>query len=631
MLTRRQLEILIKLGEQPDKYQKAKDLAEQFHVSLRTFHQDLATIKKELKDEYVKIDSVSSKGYRLQIIDMKYYQSYIADLFDDYFNGYQFDDPISRAYYILMRLFTTKKSYITYNQFLDELFISKSTLSNDIKYVKTLLEKYHLSLVSHSTRGIRIEGYETNKRIMILKENISLGNQGLLKNKELSEEIRNIVSDVLNIHRYTISDVIFQSLILHVELALERMIAENYVDQEEVESVSETWEEYTISSEILTRLEKKYNIELKRPEVLYLSINLLGKKNYDEEDVISQELNDFIFKELAKIKEEYSIDFINDLDFRIALALHITPLLKRMKYKMQLKNSMTFAVKQNYPLAYDIATSITKGIYDTYGYKVTDDETAYLAIHINLRIEQNQKIAEPKRILIICPNRKSETLLLRQRFYQRFRNQIQELYITSTYNFTKVNPEEFDLIFTTEKHQDNDKLHAIHINYFLEEKDYARIELALNGIHDVSQLRNYFCEDLMFFGEAINKNQIIKLLCEKAEYKYSLKNLYKQVLQREELEGTYYGNQVAIPHPEQMIADDTFIALAVLKRPILWCGEDYARVIILVCIEKNNAKALQLWYFLSKLISDDNIVQKIANASDYKQVNDILMELNGLQ
>ena len=80
-----------------------------------------------------------------------------------------------------------------------------------------------------------------------------------------------------------------------------------------------------------------------------------------------------------------------------------------------------------------------------------------------------------------------------------------------------------------------------------------------------------------------------------------------------------------------MIADDTFIALAVLKRPILWCGEDYARVIILVCIEKNNAKALQLWYFLSKLISDDNIVQKIANASDYKQVNDILMELNGLQ
>ena len=94
---------------------------------------------------------------------------------------------------------------------------------------------------------------------MILKENISLGNQGLLKNKELSEEIRNIVSDVLNIHRYTISDVIFQSLILHVELALERMIAENYVDQEEVESVSETWEEYTISLEILTRLAKKYN------------------------------------------------------------------------------------------------------------------------------------------------------------------------------------------------------------------------------------------------------------------------------------------------------------------------------------------------------------------------------------
>lgn len=629
MLSKRQMELFIKLSKEINTIIPASTFADIFHVSLRTIHQDLSCIKKELDPNYASLKAVSSKGYCLQVQDAERFQSYMSLLLNEYCQQYHFDDPLSRIHYILMRLFTAKRS-LTHTILMNELYISKSALSADLKAVKQLLETYHLNLVYHSRSGLTIKGNEINKRALILKENIQHGNFAPVIKRNFETEVRLIISETLNTHRYIVSDAIFQSLIIHVELAVQRMLSENYVDESEVEKIDTSRHEYQIAHDILKRLSKKFNFNLKPSEIYYLSINLLYKKNYDEDEVISQELNDFILDELIKIREEYNLDFISDLDFRITLALHLAPMLKRLQYHMQLKNAMTLAVKQNYPLAYDIATSITKGIYERYGYKASDDETAYLALYINLSIEQDQKAAEPKRILIICPNRKSETLLLRQQFYHRFHHQIQELTIISSYHFSDLHIEDYDLIFTTEDHETNDLLHAIHIHYFLDEKDLTRIELALNGIQDVSQLKDYMPDDLMYFGYAEDKFQIIKILCEKAEKKYGLKNLYHQVLRREEIGGTYYGNQIAIPHSEQMIATDTFIALGILKRPVLWQEAEYARVILLVCIEKNNARALQLWYYLSKLISDEELVRKLSQATNCIEIKKILNELQDL-
>lgn len=629
MLTKRQIELLIKFSKEINTTFTASTLAENFHVSLRTIHQDLTCLKKELDPSYAILQAISSKGYCLRVQDSERFQSYMSLLLNEYCQQYHFDDPLSRIHYILMRLFTAKKS-LTHTALMNELYISKSALSADLKAVRQLLEIYHLQLIYHSRTGLSIKGKEIDKRALILKENIQHGNYAHVIKRNFETEVRFIISETLNTHRYIVSDAIFQSLIVHVELAVQRMLLENYVDESEVENVDEYKQEYKIAQDILKRLSKKFNFNLKSTEIYYLSINLLYKKNYDEDEIISQELNDFILNELIKIREEYNLDFISDLDFRITLALHLAPMLKRLQYQMQLKNAMTLAVKQNYPLAYDIATSIIKGILEHYGYKASDDETAYLALYINLSIEQDQKVAEPKRILIICPNRKSETLLLRQQFYHRFHHQIQELTITSSYHFSDLQIEDYDLIFTTEDHEKNDSMHAIHINYFLDEKDFTRIELALNGIQDVSQLRDYMPDDLMYFGYADDKTQIIQLLCEKAEKKYGIKDLYHQVLRREEIGGTYYGNQIAIPHSEQMIAADTFIALGILKRPVLWQNSEYARVILLVCIEKNNARALQLWYYLSKLISDEDLVRKLSQATNSSEIKTILNELQDL-
>lgn len=132
-------------------------------------------------------------------------------------------------------------------------------------------------------------------------------------------------------------------------------------------------------------------------------------------------------------------------------------------------------------------------------------------------------------------------------------------------------------------------------------------------------------------GKQKNKNEIIQTLCSQAEKKHKIQGLYEQVIQREELGGTYYGEGVAIPHPLKMISNNTFISLAILKNEIKWNDDFFANIIMLVCIEKNNAKALQLWYMLSKILIRKDLMKKFLNASNAHEVFAILDQLNQLQ
>ena len=58
-----------------------------------------------------------------------------------------------------------------------------------------------------------------------------------------------------------------------------------------------------------------------------------------------------------------------------------------------------------------------------------------------------------------------------------------------------------------------------------------------------------------------------------------------------------------MPHPLYPITAQTFIAVAVLDKPVAWTEDQKVRIVLLVSTEMNNPKAFQLWPYLSSLIS----------------------------
>lgn len=86
-----------------------------------------------------------------------------------------------------------------------------------------------------------------------------------------------------------------------------------------------------------------------------MAIYIKGKSDYENDDYISEEVNTFILHALKEINEKFDIDFRQEIDLRISLALHLMPLLTRIEYNIQNENQLLDQIKQSFPLGFDIA------------------------------------------------------------------------------------------------------------------------------------------------------------------------------------------------------------------------------------------------------------------------------------
>lgn len=80
--------------------------------------------------------------------------------------------------------------------------------------------------------------------------------------------------------------------------------------------------------------------------------------------------------------------------------------------------------------------------------------------------------------------------------------------------------------------------------------------------------------------------------------------LYSSIKEREKKGYTSYGNLIALPHPNHLLAEHSFCSVALLEQPILWSENNTAQIIILCCASKDSARDLQMLFnFISLLLS----------------------------
>ena len=183
--------------------------------------------------------------------------------------------------------------------------------------------------------------------------------------------------------KYRISDVVLQNLVLHICVSVQRMVDGIYIEQKQY--IYKYAHEQEIARKILEKLSNIYNFEIVENEILYLALYLLGKKSYEENDLISLETDQFINDMLNYIKLKNNIDFY-DRQLKISLALHCVPLFIRLENHMQLQNTMIQDIRVNFPLAYDVAVIAASYISQEKGFVLSEDEIAYLAVHFSLSL-----------------------------------------------------------------------------------------------------------------------------------------------------------------------------------------------------------------------------------------------------
>lgn len=628
MLTKRQIEILLNLFSNLDAPVSLQVFTDQFHLSLRSIQTDIAEIKETIKEHGLYIEN-NKNCICMSITNQETANIFMNSIIQDYNLNQFFEDQSSRISYIISKLLDSN-DYLKSADLADEMYISRSQISNDIKLAKNMLSSYHLTLISKPYYGIKIIGKENDIRNYIIQEKLKIKNlvcdeiTHSFNSHEHIDDINNIIIKILTHSHYIISDIALQNLILHIVTAVNRIKSGHLIHMDSLNISPVYAHVIEISKNILEKCADIYNFEFNDDEIFFLALNLYGKREFDKQEFITDEINNLVFLGLYKIKEIFGLDFTSNLNLRISLGLHILPLLTRINTNMQLRNIMAFNIKQKYTLAYDLASTFTNTIIPS-DKKILDDEIAYVALHFVNYIDENSP-QKKKRMLIISSLRRSETILLQNNILRNFPS-IKEVKIIPKNSLSTTNVNNYNVICTTENDIfiNNNKIQKI--SYFFNDTDIKKIELLLDGFNGPKDILDCFSEDLFYYGDAPSKNAVIKRLYEMA-YKQGLadEKLYHSIMNHENVTSTYFGNYLAIPHPEIFLSETSFISVAILPKPILW-DDEYVDIVFLVSIQKNNPNAFKLWSYLSFLISNNTTLEEIKKEPTFQNLSKVISKI----
>jgi lichenan operon transcriptional antiterminator len=628
VLTKRQKEMIQEFERHSPSFLTADHFVEKFQVSMRTVQSDIKKIREHLATtRYAELISVASKGSQLIIKDYTAFQ--VNNQQKEIISESNQSDRVRKLCVLLLN----QKRPINRQKILDQLFIASSTLNMDLKEADKLLSNYQLSVERKRNSGIFISGNEYDKRKCLLKLghlDIHQGQSNMETEESFRQEIEMVLVSVLLKHHFHISETLFQNLIVHIEMAIKRMKSGFYIGSDEFGGITDFDSEMEVSTEIFQRLAERSYFKVSQEEILNLAIYIKGKSDYENDDYISEEVNTFILHALKEINEKFDIDFRQEIDLRISLALHLMPLLTRIEYNIQNENKLLDQIKQSFPLGFDIAAYMCMLLQNTIDKKIEEGEIAYLAIYFNQYLAKYNDISGKKRILIITSLKRSESILLRQRFATWFSNEITILTLVNTHEVGFLDIEDYDVIFTTEQTELTDKMGAILISFFPSEQEYSKIKLAIDGFNDKFEIVNLFDEALFRYGHFTNKKEVLDKICSISVSKVGDKvfQLREAVELREEIGSSYFGNGIALPHPINPILAETFVSVILLKNELDWDSDgNKVHLVMLVAIEKNNAKVFQLWNYLAKIIQEKGFVDRVIKNPTFENFRENLSQL----
>lgn len=622
-------------------FKTSKQLAKEYQVTSRTIWNYMKELRLILEENGALIETKPRYGIRLIVMDKQKFTSFInlMEKEQEQFPNSQEE----RVQYILDYLLVEREMFVTIDDLCEQLYVSRTTLSKDLKVVKQRLKEYNITLETKPKKGIKVSGKEFALRACIA--NISsktllkkLGYIDRTSGHKQIEIISKALNDIFSETDFTVSGIAYQNLISHLFIAIHRMQdsqADPVMNEEHFKKIKNDYGfEYDIAKKISKRIAEEFNIPFLKEETGYITIHLAGKKMLDrkqqQEDniVISDENNQIVKKMLELIYEFFNIDFRNDLELRMSLALHLVPLKVRLFYDMNLQNPMLKEIKTRFTLAYTIAVQACSILQNRFNKDISENEIGYFALHFNLALERLQRNSDLKNVLIVCSSGRGTAELLSYRFESEFGRHLNHVETIDLHQLSKVDFKQFDYIISTVPIPFSVPLPILEINYFLEGMDIQAVKSLFSNVSNDS-LRKYYDKNLFFTDiEFEKKEEVLQFMVRKMKEQKDLpEEFLESVLKREKQASTEFGNLVAIPHPERALSSETFVTVAILDKPIIW-NRRKVQLIYLISIENKVNKDLQGFYKVtSRMLINKECVREIIKEKNFESMMETIQKV----
>ncbi|MFV0479065.1 MAG: BglG family transcription antiterminator [Anaerorhabdus sp.] len=150
-------------------YIRSQDLAEQAGVTERTIKSDAKDLEAFALASGAVLKSKKGTGYILEVVDEKIYEDVKNQLTIQfiYTQNLTCKGTYRRTNDILRRIIV-EKSFLTIDDLADELYLTRSSIKEEMKQVREILKCYNMTIKKKNEEGYLIQGEEFNRRMLML-------------------------------------------------------------------------------------------------------------------------------------------------------------------------------------------------------------------------------------------------------------------------------------------------------------------------------------------------------------------------------------------------------------------------------------------------------------------------------
>ncbi|API93006.1 BglG family transcription antiterminator [Virgibacillus sp. 19R1-5] len=634
-----------------DGYLTSSYLAKQVGCSAKTVREDIKKLNSELSNICMVILPKRGSGYKL-----------IGENKDELTKRFIHDTnvviskalqnpvtPEERMRFIVKKLLYTNNC-VTISDFATELYVSESTIKNDIKHAKEILNKYNIKIRKGVT-GLYAVGHEINKRFCIadfLYQNSKIDEQVIINymyieneaTNKIIKDIKKTILDILTEENMTISDYTLKKITIHIVIAINRIKNGQYIEfnSERLHQLTNE-QEFKTAEKIIASISQKYKMYFFSPEeIAYITMHLIGNR-IAKKNQIASNLHELISDEMLKLSlsviEEVNnnlkgLDLLKDEELIYSLGIHLKQLLNRLDFQMNISNPFLNTVKIKYPLAFEAGVTAAKRIMKETNFKIGDNEIGFLAMHFGAAIEKQkyQQLVKRKKIALVCASGTATSNLLLTKLSHVLEPGYRMMGVYSFHQIEELLAQKPDLILTTVPLLQKINIPVISISNILGEEDILILREDLDKYHRGEKSLVHLMKKNLFFNDVNmnNKKELLHYLTNKMiDAGYITHKIKDSIFLRESIASTAIGNKVAIPHPINIEVSKSCICTAILNNEMDWDKDEKVVIVFIIVLENKWAPYFQ--EIFSELYSLTSSYDSIGDLQTKNNFDDFIKDI----
>lgn len=508
-LEKSQKDLLYLLLKQEEETSLTK-IQSELHISRRTVYYNVNKLNDFLFGFGINpVNNRRGEGYYLTEEQKKVIQE-VIEIEQSVYNL----TPDERVQYLVCWLMYPKEKV-----FIEDIIvafdISRNSVFNDLKVVKSAIEKYDLSLEFDLKNGYSIAGQVFGKRALllyylkILLKKLSYKSIDFLNAIEVEDFYARLQRISLNMrNEYDGFNLLAIACVLNIVHFVDERFDFSILELRDLENTDEL------------RMIDQYFEDLNVHERLYLTIHLLGSKASSVIHIENRQKDIQLFElaqHLVELFERQTLIELSEKNELVnSLYMHFKLSMYYYQLSIQISNILLEAVKINYESLYQLIKSICESIQDEFPFILTDSEISYITMHFGgHQRKMRSKYYAPIRVLVVCPSGISTSTLLKKEVEDLYAN-VTVVAATTANNIYQYDGE-IDFIVSTIDLDTN--IPWIKVNAILEKEDKAKIASMISMNVETYQLNGENLNGLFsILGKYVNEGQMENLRRDIYEY-----------------------------------------------------------------------------------------------------------------